>query len=167
MPGQRNVLSAADVARAVGQEIRRARSAIGWTRAELVERLDSDLHVQTVAGYEQGIRHCTVARLVEISRALGSSAPELLALALQRAEIDLDHTGVRVDLHAIARDQRAELTPLRVWAQHRLEHDAENSGVATLEPAVVENMAHFCQLPKTDMLTLLVDFTPDPVTRPR
>ncbi|MGX7829643.1 helix-turn-helix domain-containing protein [Actinokineospora sp. 24-640] len=103
--------SAAEVARAVGQEIRRARSALGWTRADLVERMDSDMHVQTIASYEQGTRHCTVARLVEISRALGTVAPELFAFALQRAEIDLDRTGVRVDLHAITGDHRAELAP--------------------------------------------------------
>lgn len=130
-----------------------------------MERLDSDIHVQTIAGYEQGIRHCTVARLVEIGRALGVPAPDLLALALQRAEIDLETAEVRVDLHAIVRDERAELTPLRGWARHRLRDDAEGTGTAKLGPAVIETMADFCQMPRSTMLGHLVGFTPNPAPR--
>ena len=147
------------MARAIGQEIRRARAAIGWTRADLVERLDVEVHVQTIAGYEHGTRHCTVARLVEICRALDVPAPDLLAFALQRAEIDLGRTEVHVDLNAILRDDRPELAALRGWARHRL--DTGSADTAKLEPAAVETMAHFCQMSRASMLTLLAGYTPE------
>lgn len=165
MSGQRALPSARAIAGAIGQEIRRARSAIGWTRTDLVERLDSDIHIQTVAGYEQGVRHCTVARLVEICRALGVPAPELLALALQRAEIDLETTELRVDLHAIVRDEQPELTALRAWAHHRLRDDAEGTGTVKLEPAAIEIMADFCQMSHSALLRHLSAFTPELTSR--
>ncbi|MGQ0841003.1 helix-turn-helix domain-containing protein [Actinokineospora sp.] len=155
-----------DIARAVGHELRRARDAAGWTRSDLVAKLPSDIHVQTLATYEQGVRHCTVARLVEICRALGVPAAELLSLALQRAAVDLHRVELRVDLRAVARDRRTELEPLRAWARHRLDDDADGTGVARLDPVVIHEMAAFCGLSRSAMLHMLVEFTPELDSRP-
>jgi len=76
------------IVRAIGDELRRARGSVGWTRPELIKQMQTQMPVNTYAGYEQGIRLCSIPRLVEICEALGTSAPELLDLALQRRAFD-------------------------------------------------------------------------------
>src|SRR5262245_53274681 len=100
------------ITEAVGEELRRVRERLGWTRSAVIERMSDDLSVQALAHYEKGVRPCTVARFVSICKALRVSAADVLGLALQRAEAEL-HSGVQVDLHAVVRDRRAELRPLR------------------------------------------------------
>src|SRR6266566_5818635 len=97
------------IVRAVGEELRRARACVGWTRPELIRRMRTQIPVNTYAGYEQGIRQCSIPRLVEICEALGVTVPELLGLALQRLELDLDRSGILIDLHKIVGDEREEL----------------------------------------------------------
>lgn len=157
--------TAADIARAVGEEIRRARALLGMTRAELVARLPSEIHIQTLATYEQGVRQCTLARFVEICQALGVSAPELLGLALQRAALDLERIALKVDLRAVARDRRTELEPLRRWARHRIEDDPDRTGIVALEPVVIQEMAAFCGFSRSTMSRVLLEFTPELRTR--
>lgn len=82
------------VATAIGHVLRRLRAERAWTRADLVDRFDDQFHIQTIAGYEQGIRNCTVARLVVLCHALGVSASEALATALAEHGIT-DHGGAR------------------------------------------------------------------------
>lgn len=69
--------------RAIGDELRQARMSAGWSRPDLVERLPTRTPVNTYACYEQGIRQCSIPRLVEICQVLGTSAPELLGSALR------------------------------------------------------------------------------------
>jgi hypothetical protein len=59
------------ITRAIGEEICRVRRSIGWTRSQLVERMPTDIHIRTLAAYEQGARQCAIVRLVEICVALG------------------------------------------------------------------------------------------------
>lgn len=61
------------IARALGEELRRAREARGWSRPDLTRRLPSGIGEQTLLTYEHGSRHCTFVRLVEICRILGVS----------------------------------------------------------------------------------------------
>ena len=72
-------------ARILGQEIRRAREARGWSRVQLVEQVPSGIGDRTLLSYEHGIRQLSVVRFVEISKALGVAASELLARALEKA----------------------------------------------------------------------------------
>lgn len=58
------------LSRAIGDELRRAREAQGWTRAELVALLPSGIGDRTLLSYEHGTRHLTVLRLLELCRAL-------------------------------------------------------------------------------------------------
>lgn len=148
---------------ALGEELRRTRDDVGLTRAELVERTLTDLQVRTYATYEHGTRHCTVARFVEICAALGVAAPEVLELALQRAELHLRTIGMQVDLHALLRDRRSELRPLRRWAEARLK--ITKSGVVRLPTAVLEEMAVCLGFSRTQLIRLLVSFTPGSVVR--
>lgn len=149
----------AAVARAIGEEIRRARESVGWTRAELVARMPSDIHPQTLATYERGIRQCTVGRLVEICRTMGMSAPDVLSWAMQRAEIDLVTIGLQVDLRAVLADSRVELLPLRRWARGRLTDDP-GAYIAHLEWPVVQEMAALFGIPRPEFVSDLIMFTP-------
>lgn len=154
------------IIRAVGEELRRARACVGWTRPELIKRMKTKIPVNTYAGYEQGIRQCSIPRLVEICEALGVTVPELLGLALQRLEIDLDRLGVLIDLHKIVVDEREELRLLRRWARNRMQVDAlttevEEPAVVRLPWVVVQEMAALCGVPKRQLLDYIREFTPE------
>jgi transcriptional regulator with XRE-family HTH domain len=151
------------IARLLGDELRRARDAIGLTRQQLVDRMDSDIHPQTLASYEKGARQCTVARLVEICRALGISAPDVLALSLQRAKTELYAITLLVDLTALLRDENATFARVRTWARMRIENESDNTGqgtVAWLEPPVIREMAFTFGLPHVELIKYLAMFTP-------
>ncbi|MGH3876666.1 MAG: helix-turn-helix domain-containing protein [Actinophytocola sp.] len=90
--------------RALGEELRRVREHVGWSQSELVARMPSRLHVKTLATYEQGVRHCSVVRLLEVCRTVGSPAPDVLGRAMRHADIDLGRTALDVDLTALAVD---------------------------------------------------------------
>jgi len=62
------------ISRALGEELRRAREALGWSRGHLVARLPSGIGERTLLSYEHGTRHLTALRFVELCRALGAAA---------------------------------------------------------------------------------------------
>lgn len=154
------------IVKAVGDELRRARACVGWSRPELVKRMKTRIPVNTYACYEQGIRQCSIPRLVEICEALGVRASELIDLALQRLKRDLDKSEVLIDLHKIVRDEREELRPLRQWARNRIKIDAlttdtHKPAVVRLPWVVVKEMGVFCGTPNRLLLGYIQDFTPD------
>jgi transcriptional regulator with XRE-family HTH domain len=75
------------IVRAVGEQLRRARVNRGWSRPEFVKQMPTTMPINTYAGYEQGIRQCSIPRLVEICQVLGVSAPKLLESALRSVEV--------------------------------------------------------------------------------
>jgi transcriptional regulator with XRE-family HTH domain len=146
--------------RALGEELKRARECRGWSRAELVDRMSSSISAQALATYEQGTRQCTVARFVEICQALGVAAPEVIGLALQRLEADLEVIGgVRVDLHAVTRDRRPELRSLRRWARLRLQTDPD-SDVVNVDQAAIHEIAVFLGYTRAKLVGYLAMFPP-------
>ena len=154
------------IVRAIGEELRRARTSAGWTRPELIKHMKTRIPVNTYAGYEQGIRQCSIPRLVEICQALGVSAPELLGLALQRLELDLDNSEVRIDLHTIVHDGREDLRPLRQWALNRMAEDgltadSREPAVVRLPWVVVKELATFCGVSKKMLRGYIREFTPE------
>lgn len=149
------------IVRAIGEELRRARQGLGWSRPELIKRMNVDMPVNTYACYEQGIRQCSIPRLVHICRTLGVAAPELLELALRRVEIDPHIDGVRVDLHKILGDHQDRLRPLRQWARNRLNAEPNGHGVVRLEWGLVEELAIFFDLVDVDLVDYLKAFAPD------
>jgi transcriptional regulator with XRE-family HTH domain len=146
--------------RALGEELRRARERVGWSQTELVARMPSRLHVKTLATYEQGIRQCTVVRLLEICRTLGVRAPDVLGRAMLHAEIDVrTSSGLDVDLDAVLRETRAEFRPLRRWARHRLTTHPV-SGLARLHGDTIHEMAALIGTSVDDLVRQLEIFTP-------
>jgi transcriptional regulator with XRE-family HTH domain len=130
------------LARVLGDELRAARRLRHWTRKEVLRRLPSSISEPTLATYECGSRPLSVIRLVDLCRVLEVCAPDLLARAMDRT------TGLPVDLHAIARDERAELQPLRRWARVRLRGTPAVTSFA--EPAV-ESLAELCGMSVADL----------------
>jgi transcriptional regulator with XRE-family HTH domain len=124
--------------RVVGQELRTAREARGWTRIHLVDQLPSGIGDRTLLTYEHGTRQLTVNRFVEICRTLGIAAPQVLETALRKSA-ELQIVTLRVSLPAVLRDQRTEWEPVRFWARRRLSDSAADE--VLLPPAVVRELA--------------------------
>src|SRR3954447_2908080 len=93
------------VSRALGEELRRTREGLGWSRLQLVARLPSGIGDRTLLSYEHGTRHLTVLRLIELGRAMMVDAPTLLARGLQQARIYVEQLPLTVDLNALLHDQ--------------------------------------------------------------
>lgn len=147
------------ISRALGDELRRARDAIGWTRGQLVGRLPSGIGDRTLLSYEHGIRHLTVLRLVEVCRVLEVGAPQVLGLALQRARVVLENLTLWVDLRALLADNTAKFPLILTWAHRALvQHPV---GVVEVAPAAVETLAMMIGCSRGDLTAYLVRFVPD------
>ena len=143
-------------ARILGQEIRRAREERGWSRVQLVRQLPSGIGDRTLLSYEQGIRHLSVIRFVEISKVLGVAASELLGQALEKAR-ELHAFSLRVNLRAILRDQRDGFESVRRWAKNRTEIDP--SMEVLLAPMTVRELAVALDYPHATLAAYLAEFT--------
>jgi transcriptional regulator with XRE-family HTH domain len=152
--------------KAIGEELRRTRDTIGWTRAELAARLPFGIHIQTLAGYERGTIHCSASRFTVLCETMGVSAPDVLAWAMQRAGIGLPTTGMQIDLHAVINDKTAVRLPLRRWARKRLKDDP-GTGIARLAWPVVQEMATLFGMDRDEFVRTVVLFTPRPVPQRR
>jgi transcriptional regulator with XRE-family HTH domain len=155
-----NEETARAVARALGDELRRAREAGGWSRAQFVVRLPSGIGDRTLLSYEHGVRHLTILRLLELSEALGVYPQDVLGKALQRTRIHLQNLIILVDLRRLLRDGSFKFRPLSQWAKNRL-NDAPD-GVVELTPAAVRELAAFLGSTHQDLARYLAKFLPEP-----
>lgn len=147
------------ISRSVGEELRRRREELGWSREDLVGRLPSGIGERTLLAYEHGTRHMTVLRLIELCRALSTSAPDVLRRALQRTQIHLANLPLLVDLQHLLQDENMTFHPLRQWARNRL-NDAPN-GVAEVSPDAVRELAASIGRTPGDLTTYLARFLPE------
>ena len=139
--------------RALVRELRRLRASNGWTRKDLADRLPDDISVQTLATYELGTRSISVLRLVELCDALGTTAQELLA-STDHVLRPVPAGTIRVDLPALAGDQRPELAPARRWAASRL-RECTGANSAMLDEPAMEQLAQLCGLPVITLIGTL------------
>jgi transcriptional regulator with XRE-family HTH domain len=153
------------ITRAVGDELRRVRNSVGWTRDELVERIPSEIAARTIATYEHGTRQCTIARFVEICETLGVTASAVLGLAEQRAELHLETIGFQVDLDSVVAETGTELKQLRRWASNRIAADPNGPKIARLTAPVVQEMAVFFGFTRSELIRHLLRFTPESAPR--
>jgi transcriptional regulator with XRE-family HTH domain len=147
------------ISRAIGEELRRVREALGWSRLHLVSLLPSGIGDRTLLSYEHGTRHLTTVRLVELCRAMEVDASTLLTRALQRARIHLTNLILEVDLRTLLLDQRAQFRPLVQWARNAL--NMHPDGVMPVEPAAVRNLALFVGCTYHELANHLARFIPD------
>lgn len=148
------------ISRAIGEELRRAREANGWSRGYLVARLPSGIGDRTLLSYEHGTRHLTVLRYIELCTALGVAAPALLNQALQRARIHLQNLVLQIDLHQLLNDKDDNFLPMVQWAHNKLiEYPG---GVVELPPSSVRELATFQGIPYHELASYLAGFIPEP-----
>jgi transcriptional regulator with XRE-family HTH domain len=146
------------ISRAIGEELRRAREAAGWSRLHLVSRLPSGIGDRTLLSYEHGTRHLTVLRLIELCHALGAAAPTLLNHALQRGRIHLQNLVLRIDLRFLLDDRSDKFRPMHQWARNKLNETPD--GVAELSPSSVRELATFVGCTYTELTNHLAKFIP-------
>jgi ribosome-binding protein aMBF1 (putative translation factor) len=107
---------------AIGDQLRDARDALGWTRVELAEKLSCRPHWKTVQHYEFGTVTCSVSVFQELCDTLGLSAQTVLAEAQRSAEIG----SPRIRLERRERAERAKLA-----AQKEVQRKAKRARTAT------------------------------------
>ena len=152
------------ISQAVGEELRRTREAKGWSRDKLVKRLPSGIGPRTVLSYEHGTRHMTLLRFVEVCRAMEVTAPHVLGLALQRAQLHLDQLSLWVDLWRLADTNSSKYRLMMLWANNKLiEHPG---GIVQITPSAVREMATLMSITSKDLATYLTKFTPAPGQMP-
>jgi helix-turn-helix protein len=101
------------ISKAIGEELRGAREAAGWSRAQLCARLPSGIGDRTLLSYEHGVRNLTVLRLIELSIALDVCASMVMANGLQRARLHLEHMTLRVVLRDLIADESMTFRSMR------------------------------------------------------
>jgi transcriptional regulator with XRE-family HTH domain len=148
------------IAKALGEELRRAREAHGWSRAYFITLLPSGIGERTLLAYEHGLRQLTVVRLVELCEALAVTAPGMLTLALQKAGLYLQNLVLQVDLNRLLADRSNRFRPIFPWARNRLNDSSR--GVVELTPSAVRELAAFIGYPHGDLADYLARFTPEP-----
>jgi transcriptional regulator with XRE-family HTH domain len=147
------------IARALGDELRRAREARGWSRARFVRRLPSQIGDRTLLAYEHGLRQLTVLRLLELSEELEVPASVIVAQALQRARLYLDNLVVRVDLRTLLQDTNSNYRPMFPWARNRMNDSTD--GVIEVTPSGVRELAAVLGRTPQELTSYLVKFTPE------
>jgi hypothetical protein len=149
------------ISRALGEELRRAREACGWSRLQLVSRLPSGIGDRTLLSYEHGTRHLTVIRFIEICWAMGVDSAALHSRALQRARIHVETMNLHVDLRALLLDcnNSAMFRPMVQWARNTLNENPE--GIVEVQPVAVRNLALFVGCLRQDLTSYLAQFVPD------
>jgi transcriptional regulator with XRE-family HTH domain len=147
------------IARALGEELRRAREALGWSRRQLSGMLPSGIGDRTLLSYEHGTRHLTVLRLVEICRALGVPASTLISNALQRSRIHLENLVLRIDLQAMLRDGSDKFRPMAQWARNKLNESPD--GITELAPIGLRELAAFAGYTDRELANYLAKFVPE------
>jgi hypothetical protein len=132
--------------RALGDELRRERTAHGLLRRDLQPRLDQDVSMQALATWELGTRNMPILRFVEICLELDVSPMEMLRRAYERMFPETAITWT-VDLTDSARLQPPELTPLRNWAASMLKFLPLGAPrIIRLDQAAVKPLATLCGL---------------------
>jgi transcriptional regulator with XRE-family HTH domain len=147
------------VSRAIGEELRRAREALGLSRGQLVAELPSGIGDRTLLSYEHGTRHLTVLRFVELSKALGVAAPTLLNQALQRSRIHLQNLALQIDLRFLLNDRSDKFRPMHQWARNKLNENPD--GVVELPPTSVRELATFVGCAYLELANYLARFIPE------
>lgn len=148
-------------ARAIGEELRRAREAHGWSRAQLSRRLPSGNGDRTLLAYEHGVRRLLLQKLVELCVVLRVDPGTIITRGLTRAQLYLENLTLHVDLNALLEDNGRGGTfgPMRQWARNTLNEHPD--GIVEIESAVVRNLALFVGCSHKALAKYLTRFTPD------
>lgn len=143
------VFDAALYQKLLGQELRAVRREQGLTRAQLRERLNIGVSLQTLATYELGTRQCSVVRLAELCHGLAIRPEDLLARVARRMPAEEE---LVVSLVRIIQSPCPELAPLKRWAKVKM---TSATDVVRFEGDMVRRMADLCDLSAADLVRKL------------
>lgn len=137
-------------------------------RNQIQARLARRISLQTLATYELGTRQCSVARLVELCRAMNVFPHDLLARVYERTAHRGGNGRLLVDLDGALRDEQPELLPLRRWARQRLDQvGARQPHAVTLDLPALDRLAELCGVATVDLINRLRRLgTPEPGQSP-
>lgn len=132
--------------RALGDELRRLRTAKSWTRPDLVDEASNPISVRALQSYEAGERELTAFNLMKLCRALHCDLATLFARV--SAQLGVAAPGhLRLDLRAVLQDDTSDLLPLRRWARVQLDALADDDpAVVDLSPDAIRPMSTLCGL---------------------
>lgn len=147
------------ISRAIGEELRREREALGWSRAQLVALMPSGIGDRTLLSYEHGTRHLTMLRFIEVCHALGVDSAMVHRRALQRARVNLETITLEVDLRFLLNDNSATYRPIQQWARNSLNEHPD--GVVDIAPEVVKNLAWSVGCGYPGLVKYLARFIPE------
>jgi hypothetical protein len=151
------------ISRALGDEFRRIREALGWSRDQVVSMLPSRIGSRTLLSYEHGTRNLTMLRHIELCRVYNVAAPRVASRALQRARIHLANLDLQIDLHELLQDKRDKFRPMHQWARNKL---AENpGGIIEISPSSVKELATFVGCSFRDLANWMARFLPKEIPK--
>ncbi|PPK65847.1 helix-turn-helix transcriptional regulator [Actinokineospora auranticolor] len=162
MPNEapRRPIENAGLAKALGSLLRTRREDLGWSRGTLVEKIadmfprTDELHGQTIATYELGIRRITLDRFVVICTALDLDSVETLARGLRLADFFSSDSSIAISLAALAASTDKKLRPLSQWATVQLISSPETQMVE-LTVEMIESFAKICAVDIEKLRSLL------------
>jgi hypothetical protein len=146
------------ISKAVGQELRRLREALGLSRDKLVALLPFEFGSRSLLSYEQGVRKMSVVRLVELCHPLHASPPDVLGASLQKAGLYLQNLTLQVDLRELLHYRNLGYEQLLVWADNKLAETSE--GIVTVTSSARQEMAALMSCDQNDLTRHLAQFVP-------
>jgi transcriptional regulator with XRE-family HTH domain len=146
------------IAKAVGEELRRRREALGLSRDKLVGLLPFEFGARSLLSYEHGTRKMSVVRLVELCHPLHASPPDVLGASLQRAGICLQNLTLQVDLHELLQYRNLGFEQLLVWADNKLAEASE--GIVPVTSSARQEMAALMSCDENGLTRHLAQFVP-------
>jgi hypothetical protein len=144
--------------RTLGDELRRRRTTLRWTRKSMLAvytaQTHDDMSVQTLATYELGTRNMAIERLDRVARTLGTFAGVVLT-DVDRRMYSTPAT-LTVNLLMLARTTRPELAPAAKWAAVHCTNVI--NPVTELSDDALTQLAELCDLDFTTLTVALQQF---------
>lgn len=145
----------------LGRQLREERDSLGWTRAELSNKLASNLGDRAILSYEIGSRYMSVARLVELCRAMCVDMPALLARVARTVEA-FPAVSLNVDMFTIARRTTRKFQIVHRWAASRVSANPTRR-IVCIEPREVATLATVMGCTHETLANYLAGFLSDAI----
>lgn len=131
----------------VGSLLRGERLGHGKTRRQVAEELPGEVSPRALEAYESGRRSLTLLKFVQICQVIHADPADVLARATEELGVP-GPSSVLVDLRSVLRDDAADLTPLRRWANLMTSGQPYGSPVLWhFTPSAITAMAELCKMP--------------------
>ncbi|SDK29597.1 Helix-turn-helix domain-containing protein [Lentzea albidocapillata subsp. violacea] len=131
----------------VGRQLREARQRHGRTRKQVAAELSGRISLRSLESYEVGQRPVDLLKFVQICQVVQADPTQVLGRAIEELGVP-EPSSILVDLRDVARDDAADLTPLRRWASVTASAQPYGSPVIwRFTPSAIAAMAQLCGMP--------------------